>query len=307
MTRKLFAVALLTIGCAVFLQVVAVAADPGVEPWPSLVEYRGKIGDCHVYGIRGLYKDESRWLRHTNKVARMFDQFTDTDSLAVDAESKTAWLVTRRNPGTVHELIDWLSSFNSWVPAWAELLARDKRSPNADDHLFELVANREFKDIDGGLVFMNQMGEGSDPFVLRFRNAFWQGEKIAAFRLGVERSPTEGYVFTLVLADSVAQEVTSIYQSKPIQTETTVDVPSGRRGVARLNETTAHCKCGMNQALRIYDEAGECIWKAEGDIYGRAGVWAHDLNRDGVEELVVLSQMHSEPRVLVFERRREGT
>lgn len=307
MSRKVFAFVLMTIGFAACHLNMAVAADPGVEPWPSLVEYRGQAGDRHVYGIRGLYKEESRWLRHTNKVARMFDQFTDTDSLAVDAESKTAWLVTRRNPETVSELIDWLSSFNSWVPTWAELLARDKLSPNADDRLFELVANREFKDTDRGLVFMNQVGEESAPFVLRFRSAFWQGERIPAYRLRVDHSPTEGYAFSLVSADSVAEEIASLYLSKPIQTEAIVGVSSGERGIARLNETASHCKCGMNQALRIYDEAGNCIWKAEGDIYGRAGVWAHDFDRDGVEELVVLSQMHSEPRVLVFERRREGT
>jgi hypothetical protein len=108
--------------------------------------------------------------------------------------------------------------------------------------------------------------------------------------------------FASCAGDSIPYAILSAYSSFSPPDFAITHLVSGEEFVAKLTETHEHCMGHMENTLRIYNAAGKSIWKAETGLYGAMGVWARDLDRDGVDELLVLADDHGARRLIVFER-----
>jgi len=284
------------------LLAVPITGGADVEPdlWPSLVEVYEHSGGRFCFGISGLYGDREQWSRNSNQINRMFDKFTDSDSLYFELDNAIAWLYTRRNRETVPELIDWLASFNGIVPTWDELLARDQISHTYAFDNYQLLGRKDFEGPGSGLRHFGLCKVGDSSHVFRFYDNPYRGPLIGAYELRVSWTRDRNVDFTFAAVDSVTAAEVYKHESDETPRLVKLRLAGGKSGIAKLNATTAHCKGEMQHALRVYDDSGHYYWSTETDLNGICSVWCRDFDGDGVDEILVLAQEHGRQHVLVF-------
>ncbi len=279
---------------------VAASRPPSDAKCPSAVSLVTESGDSFTYSIQGLYGDASKWSKFSNRVARMFEQFSATDSLVVDLQSGRAYLTTLRSHAELGELVDWLAQFTGYVPTWEELQARDSRSDSFERSRYKLLCHYETRAIRYGYWHCGTSVTDSGTVELHFYDNPQPPGTVGSYLLQIGWNNGTGPAVSFTLADSLSRA--DMYQldgyTEPLQS--LLVMSPGAEGVVRLNKATAHCKGEMRYSLRVYEAAGKSIWVAEEEIYGRCGVWAVDLNGDGEDEVVVMAHEHGRVHVFVY-------
>ena len=278
----------------------------GIEPdgarLPSSVKEETLDSGAHRYTINGMYDgnwtDRDNWVAHAMRAKYFFS----SDSLHVDCNGRIGTIVTARSGADLPDLIDWLAHYTPVMPTWQELVLRDSDVLGADPVLYVELARRQ---LDRSLTLFRRTAEARGPVTFSFFERLSADPQVAVWNLRLHMGPAGDIKMEFAVQDTVAKQAVS-EEATRLRGHLLADceIGGGRGVVARLNDTSTHCKCHMNQALRVFDIKGRVIWKTEAGIWGQQGLWCHDFDNDGRDEIAVLTDDHGRPGIVVYGSRR---
>ncbi len=274
----------------------------GIDHWPDSIRYIEDDSGKKVFIIRGIYNEEKKWdfwPQKGNSLMKRIKKFSDTDSLAIDIENLEAWFFTEKTPEEMLGLFKTLSIYTGFVPTFSELSARDCVSPKFDSSYFEEKSRFEIEGV-GHLIEVPAEREKAKLHLRYAPQNYKAFQTNSVHELSVQYEEKTGFGISTCEVDSIPYSLLNAYSSYRKPDYAVGEYEIGVVGVAKLNETREHCKGHMEKALRIYNPAGECIWKTEEGLHGAQGVWARDLDNDGIWELLVLASDHGTRRLVVF-------
>lgn len=275
---------------------------PGVVRWPTSVRYMESASGAKAFVIDGIYEPKTDvWTsgHDANWVMRRLKIFAETDSLAINEGSHEAWFFTEKTPEEFLGSFDKIATFSGCIPQLEELIARDWIGEKFDAGAYVKIGQYEIVS-SGGLLYAPSECDSSElrlvflgPKYVPFRTNSTQVVLVSGDLGGTVQVDTRQ-------GEDVPYSIVSAYSTSRTPDFASVRLVGGGRGVAKLNETREHCKGHMEHALRIYNAAGSYIWLAEEGLHGAWGLWARDLNADGVDELLVIAEDHGNRRLIVY-------
>jgi hypothetical protein len=277
-----------------------VAGGKGVK-LPGGISHRELPNGQHEYVIQGIYVTKS--LKDTLKYAPDYqkDEVPGCVSMEIDAQAETMKFVTEKKIGNLRELIDALAESGGCVPTWDELCMRGKRSAALEKDLY-VVAFEKKLDFPGGLAVssMEKLPEGGIKATCYSRSGDLktnQAVYVVTYEDGTYTVSQSGKVERIEWPDH------SVMSRKP-EAEHAINYGKGDAGSLKFNPSTAYCMCHSRYAMRLFDETGEYVWENQDNVYGNHYPVVYDFQNDGIDEIVIFREDHSDESLLIFERKK---
>jgi len=255
----------------------------------------------HEYTIPGLYIEGEQYHRLV-KVSTLRTFFPSCVAASINPATRVLRVTTTSQVADLKAVVDSLTRGRGIVPYWSELQRRECRADVFEPDLFKLVFRTVLDDVSGWQLWGSRSTEGGSFVLSVSRSAGGKGKdhrvtdfevclvdgRYKAVRLAGERLVTE-------------EEARPRWGVKGRRKRSaSLRLPQGRDVTVRLDRTARACMCSSRYALRVYGPNERYVWEDYDSLRGYCQVGAADLDRDGIDEIIVSQRDHERLEILVF-------
>ncbi|MCK5706875.1 MAG: hypothetical protein KAI43_04420 [Candidatus Aureabacteria bacterium] len=203
--------------------------------------------------------------------------------------------------GIVHfkNSLELINELGGLFPTWEEMVIRDSKSSDFKKDLYGLVLKENLK-------FNNRMRMGSLK-IIKSKRSWGKKAKITFFHelysgqydvyeMIVSKKGNE-IAFELKMKESNINEVNVKERKK--EDKQNIKYEKGKEGYLNFNEASGDH--GIT-AMRIFNKSDKYIWEDVENIFGSYHPVVIDIDRDGIDEIVVIIGDHGMPSLFVFTR-----